>query len=148
METGTNQAEFQPITTQEALDGILAEHDKQFENWKSPEQIQADSDKLTTKVTTLTAKVDELKQQLATAQANADSQNLVNLKMKIAHEKGIPFELAERLNGATEDEIRQDAETFAKFTVQKRVPPTFRSNDGKLSGNASLVELLHGLKNN
>lgn len=143
------ETEFTPIETQEALDGILAEHDKQFENWKSPEQIQADSDKLTTKVTTLTAKVDELKQQLATAQANADSQNLVNLKMKIAHEKGIPFELAERLNGTTEDEIRQDAETFAKFTVQKRVPPTFRSSDNKFSGkNASLVELLHGLKNN
>ena len=143
------ETEFTPIETQEALDGIIAEHDKQFDGWKSPEQVQADSDKLTTKVTTLTAKVDELKQQLATAQANADSQSLVNLKMKIAHEKGIPFELAERLNGSTEDEIKQDAELLATLTAQKRIPPTFRSNDGELSGkNASLVELLHGLKNN
>ena len=133
---------FTPIETQEALDAILVEHDKQYSGWLSPEQAQASADKLT-------AQVNDLTKKLNTAQANADSQSLVNLKLRIAHEKGIPFELAERLNGTTEDEIRQDAETFAKFTVQKRVPPTFRSNDGKLSGkNASLVELLHGLKNN
>ena len=40
------ETEFTPIETQEALDGIIAEHDKQFEGWKSPEQVQADSDKL------------------------------------------------------------------------------------------------------
>lgn len=138
---GVKKMEFTPIETQEALDAILAEHDKQYSGWLSPEQVQASTDKLT-------AQVNDLTKKLNTAQANADSQSLANLKMKIAHEKGIPFELAERLNGTTEDEIKQDAEMLATFTAQKRIPPTFRSGDGKLSGNASLVELLHGLKNN
>lgn len=36
-------------------------------------------------------------------------------KMKIAHEYGIPLEMAERLGGDDEEAIREDAEAFSKF---------------------------------
>ena len=45
-----------------------------------------------------------------------------SVKMKIAHEKGIPFELVNRLSGETEDEIRSDAEALAKFVAADNQP--------------------------
>lgn len=42
--------------------------------------------------------------------------------MRIAHENGIPFELADKLSGSDEEAIKKDAETMAKFLKKKDVP--------------------------
>lgn len=59
-----------------------------------------------------------------------------SVKMRIAHEKGIPFELAERLSGENEDDIRKDAEALSKFVSAGRKTAPLRSpetseKDGK-----------------
>src|SRR5690625_3112246 len=60
--------------------------------------------------------VDALKQE-------AETYKLKNLKTSIAVEAGIPLELAGRLSGETEEEIKADAENFADFVNKKPTLP-------------------------
>ena len=72
------------------------------------------------------------------------------MKMKAANEKGIPLELAEKLSGETEEDINNDAESFAKyFSVQKCKPtPRYSRESGAVDANtAAQLEMLRELKN-
>ena len=105
---------FTPITTQEALDGILAEHDKQFEGWKSPEQVQ---------------------QELDTLKTAHKAELLKMYREKAVLLAGIPPELAERLAGETEEEILKDAEKLSAFTkAHSQRTPSFSAENGEMSG--------------
>lgn len=55
-----------------------------------------------------------------TAQSKANETNSV--KMRIALEQGLPYELATRLNGATEEEITKDAESLLKMVGKTTAP--------------------------
>ena len=121
--------EFKPIETQEAFDMAvqqrIEETKKQFKDWVSPE-------KLSEQTTALQAQIDSLK--------------LENLKMKVAQESGLPSELASRLTGTNEKELRADAETLAKFTASKPSPafkPETPPSDAKT---ASYLEMLRDLR--
>lgn len=53
-------------------------------------------------------------------------------RVKVAMENGIPYELAGKLSGETEDEIKKDAEAFSKFLKGKTTYPNFtRDTDNK-----------------
>lgn len=72
-----------------------------------------------------------------------------SLKARIAHEKGIPYELAGRLTGEDEAELRADAESLSKLiaTNSKPSPPPLRSNEPAGDGkDAAYKNLLNGLK--
>ena len=57
-----------------------------------------------------------------------------HIKMRVAHEVGIPYELANRLSGDTEEDIKKDAESIKGLLGnQKQVPPlkgTEENNSG------------------
>lgn len=68
------------------------------------------------------------------------------LKGKIAHEYKIPYELSGRLTGNTEDELRKDAETFAKYVSGiAAVPLASTEPAGQDAKNASLKAVLQRL---
>lgn len=75
---------------------------------------------LETKETELNG-VEDVKQEL-------EKYKLKNLKISVAVEAGIPLELAGRLSGATEEEIKADAENFAGF-VNKKTPLPMRQTE-------------------
>ena len=53
-------------------------------------------------------------------------------RVKVAMENGIPYELAGKLSGGTEDEMKKDAEAFSKFLKGKTTYPNFtRDTDNK-----------------
>ncbi len=53
-------------------------------------------------------------------------------RVKVAMENGIPYELAGKLSGETEDEMKKDAEAFSKFLKGKTTYPNFtRDTDNK-----------------
>src|SRR5690625_1347805 len=60
--------------------------------------------------------VDEIKQEL-------EEYKLKDLKTSVAIRAGIPLELADRLSGETEEEIKADAETLAGLVQQKHTLP-------------------------
>lgn len=130
--------EFKTIETQEQLDEIikdrLARSEKKWQEkyagYLSPDEVKA-------KTEDLQKQIDELGNSLngATEKAKADADMIASLeaknksyetasvKSRIAHEVGIPYELANKLSGETEEDIRKDAEQLKPFVSLKQVAP-------------------------
>lgn len=131
--------EFTPITTQAEFDAAVQERineaveeaKKGFEGWLSPDAAAA-----------LAKERDDSKAAADALSTENKSYRLSAMKMKAANEKGIPFELAEKLSGETEDEINKDAETFAKyFTAPKHQPTPRFSGEGAFNDPKSSAQL-------
>lgn len=118
-------AEFTPINTQAELDKIISDRlarereaaAKRYEGWKSPEDVAKEKKALedqlgavTTELTGLREKQQNHEKELAEKDAVIKGHETRSVKLRIAHETGIPYELADRLSGETEADIRKDAE--------------------------------------
>ena len=135
--------EFKAIETQEAFDAafkarierntrsVTEEVTKKFEGWISPEQAQESA----AKAEETAKKLAELTAQIETLTAEKTASELGALKLRIAYETGLPQELAGRLAGATEEELRKDAESLAKFAGRPAATPGFTQTEyTELSG--------------
>lgn len=76
---------------------------------------------------------------------------LASLKARIAHEKGIPYELAGRLTGDNEETLKADAESLSKLigSASKPAAPPLKSTepptgDGKDSAYKALLTNIKG----
>lgn len=75
-----------------------------------------------------------------------NSHKTQSLKMSIASQAGLPLDLAGRLSGETEDEIKADAEKFASF-VSKPVPLPLKPTEPAENDNFSPYKnMLNNLK--
>lgn len=127
--------EFTPITTQEAFDEaikaridrntktVTAEVTKKYEGFISPEDYTAKTADFSKQIETLTAQVKDNDKTIADLTAKNKAYETASVKTRIASEFGIPAELAGRLNGETEEDIRKDAEIMSKFTGNGHMPP-------------------------
>ena len=135
--------EFKAIETQEAFDAaikarlerntrsVTEEVTKKFEGYISPD----DAKKSTDRITALEKELADGKATIADLTAKNSAYEISSVKMKIAREAGLPAELAERLNGSTEEELKKDAEALATL-VKPAHQPRPRSTEGgsNLSG--------------
>src|SRR5690625_2891801 len=87
--------------------------------------------------------IDDLKEQVETYKLN-------ELKTNIAIQAGIPLELAGRLSGETEDEIKADAEKIDGYVQQQQPTPPLRPTEPKDvdSKDAGLLKMLDNITNN
>ena len=112
---GNTMAEFEAITTQEAFDNaIKARLDrntdtvkKQFEGYISPDDFKTKTADLNGKITDLTGKLAEKDTTIADLTAKNKAYETSSVKMRIAHETDIPYELANKLSGDTEEAIQE-----------------------------------------
>lgn len=120
-------AEFTPITTQEQLDALIGERirraeTKAAEKFADYDTIKAQNDQLAAQIAQLT---DQVKAQTQTAAEHEASVNQLtakvqeyetaSVKTRIALEVGLPYQMAERLQGADEKAIRADAEAMKGY---------------------------------
>lgn len=114
--------EFTPITTQAdfdaamqpLIDAAVSAKAAEFEGFISPDEHQQALDALT---------------------ASHKSEMLKSYREKAAVMSGLPAELAERLTGDTEEDIRKDAEMLAAFTKKGHGTPSFTSQyETEMSG--------------
>lgn len=118
-------AEFTPITTQEAFDAALGERlrreretaAKRFEGWSSPDDVgkleSGYDDRIKSlegELSTLRAEKEAQEKTLAERNQTIRAYESRSVKQRIAREVGLPIELAERLQGETEEDYRKDAE--------------------------------------
>lgn len=68
-----------------------------------------------------------------------------SLKVRIALESGLPYEMASRLNGTDEESIRRDASTLSGFVSAKKVPPK-RNQEARDTKENAYKELLKDLR--
>lgn len=156
---------FEPITTQEQLDKVIGERIagvkakyEGFDGYKKKAEdydaLKAKSDGFERQIAALNKEINGdgeknigYKKQLEEAQGKIRGYETSSLKMRIAHENGIPYELAGRLSGADEEGIKKDAETMAKFLKKKEVPPLGQSEPQKMDGKkAAMKNMLANLK--
>lgn len=124
-------ADFKPINTQEEFDAAVKDRlDRQAAKFADYDALKAakkeldelKGKKLDEQLAALQAEYDKAKTTLAdhdkivsdltTRATNAEHK----LKQReIAHAAGIPVELADRINGSTDEEMTKDAEMLAKF---------------------------------
>lgn len=120
-------AEFTPITTQEEFDAAIGERLKR-ERRAITEQY-GDYENLKTKVADYEAQIGGLTKERDALQAKVKGYESSSVKMRIAHETGIPYELADRLSGQTEDEIRADAKRISGFLAPVRQAAPLKSTE-------------------
>lgn len=94
--------EFTPINTQEEFEARVAE-------------VYGDVADLQGKIETLTGERDTHAGTIAQLQAEIKGYKTADLKRRIAEEKGIPLEMADRLSGDDENAMRADADSMANI---------------------------------
>lgn len=134
--------DFTPITTQEEFDKAIGarlgeEREKIAKKYADYDQIKtkaADYEKqlgdLKTSFEETTKKASEHEKTVADLTGKITSYEQTSLKTRIAHELGIPYELAGRLTGNDEKELRADAETLSKLVSSgKPTPPPLKDSE-------------------
>ena len=148
-------ADFKVINTQEEFDAAIQQRlDRERAKYSDYETLQEKArryDELAAKdyektladvrsqLNAANGKVKELTGRAEQAEAQL-------LKGRVAHEYRLPFELADRLSGSTEDELRKDAETLSRYMGQARTAPLASTEPVAEDANkAALRTALHNL---
>lgn len=123
--------EFTPITTPEAFEAAVADRLAPF----------ADYNVLKDQNAALTVQVADLTSRCQAYETDA-------LKARIAHEVGIPFELAQRLTGTAEADIRKDAAALVQMLRPKAPPAPLRGDPDPVGGQSAWRAFTNQLLNN
>jgi len=112
----------------DAIDKVMAEHGKAIQAVKP-----ADYEELKNEKNTLEQQLNELQQSLASKdeqlksvedlKKEVETYKLKELKTSIAIQAGLPLELAGRLSGETEEEIKADAEKLVDLIPKNKPLP-------------------------
>lgn len=131
-------SEFKPIETQEQLEEVLKDrlsraekkYSEQYSGYLSPDDVTEKTKELEEKIAELSnslnganEKATKDSQTIADLEAKIKAHETASVKSRIAHEVGIPYELANKLSGETEEDIRKDAEALKPFVTPKTVAP-------------------------
>ena len=106
---------------------------------------------LNSNLTSLSKEKESFDKTLADLNGEVKTYKLRDMKIRIAREKGIPYEMADRLTGEDEKALAADADSLSKLisTVSKpAAPPPLKSTeptgDGKDSAYKALLSNLKG----
>lgn len=152
---GEMPEEFEVITTQEQFNARLGERLKRESDKysKQIEELTAKNTEYESQMTALRNQLDEANKLVANHKSELEERDkkikayeASSVKMRIAREIGLPYELAERLSGDTEDAIRTDAETLKGYFSTPKVQPLATTESGGESEDARLKNMLHKLR--
>nr|DAZ16994.1 MAG TPA: Major head protein [Caudoviricetes sp.] len=119
------------------FDGFLSPEDaqKKYENYLSPEQVQEKYKEYFSP------------EEMAKKDAEIDGYKLNSKRVEIALKNGIPYELAGKVSGNTEEEMTKDAETLAGFLKSNTQSIMYKADPvgGKDSIDAELGQMLGNL---
>lgn len=138
----------------ETIDKVMSAHGKAVESVKPKE----DYEELKSTKTTLEQHVRDLQSELESnkdalgsiddLKSQIESYKINELKTNIARQANIPFELAGRLSGSTEEELKADAEKMAEFVNKKQPLPLKHTEPPVNDKDAGLKQMLGNLNKN
>lgn len=158
-------AEFTPVTTQEEFDARIK--DRIAREKETLAKKYADYDELKAKNSEYDATVKSLQEQIAGYDAKLKESEAKDakieelngkvkglevsaLKSKIANEIGLPYGMASRLFGDTEDAIKEDAQALLGIIGQQKpnLPPAaaHETSGNKTDARAGLKTMLENMK--
>lgn len=128
-------SDFTPITTQEAFDAAIKDRldraeetfTRKYSDYDDLKSKNTEFEKTiasqTEKIKNLTEKQAGHETEVADLKAKIAGHEKANLKIKVAREAGIPYELASKLSGDDEAALKKDAEEFKKFLGKPKAQP-------------------------
>lgn len=136
--------EFKVIETQEQLNAIIkARLDREKEKYADYDQLAEKIKKLETENTSLKQTItDKETSESTTASKIADlekdltSWKQKSLKQQIAMKNGLPFDLADRLQGDSEESLNEDAERLASLVNVKNYTQPLADKEPNLEINS------------
>lgn len=138
--------------TDEQIEKVLESHGKTIKAYKEKlvdyDEIKEEKEKLKNTISELETAAEEYKgykDQLAEKDNLIKEYELKNLKYRIANENGIPLELASKLTGETEEDLKKDAETLSSF-IRKPTLPLKHTEPNVDDKDAPYKEILSNLK--
>lgn len=155
---------FEAITTQEQLDGIISdrlkreretvkkEFTEKYKDYDSLKEKNAEYEKqigvLNQTIEENSTKAAEYEKTTGELKAKIKGYETASVKMRIAHETGIPYELAPKLSGDDEEAIRKDAENMSKFVQKQKWSTPLADPEPEPANNKAIAmkNLLKGLK--
>lgn len=135
----------------EVIEKIMKEHGITIQSVKPEDydDIKIDNKTLKDTVTTLENSLKDFEgfeDKLTEKDNKIKEYEIKNLKYRIANESGIPLELASKLTGETEEDLKKDAETLSSFITKKQTLP-LRTTEPKVDDEmAPYKEMLDNLK--
>src|SRR5690625_3394475 len=132
----------------EVIDKVMAEHGKAIQAVKPAEdyeELKKTNTSLEQQLSDLQNTLETQKQELSSIddlKKQVESYKLKDLKTSIAIQANIPLELAGRLSGETEEEIKADAEKLAGFVNKKPTLPLKPTEPPKVDEDADLKEMI------
>ena len=127
-------------TVRKEFEGFLSPEDvqKKYEDYLSPEQVQK-------KYKGYLSPDD-----VAKKDAEINNYKLKSKRVEIALAQGIPYELAGKISGETEEEMKKDAETFAGFLKKGNPYPDYipEPNNANVSKDVAMKKMLNDLGGN
>lgn len=147
-------ADFKAIETQEELDKIIGERLK-----RERKQVE---DEFTEKLAALAEENKALKSEVAEAKVGLDragekdkeiealkgqvaGYERSELKRKVALDHDIPYKLAERIRGESEEEMIEDAKSLAAYFAKDEPVPPLKNPDMGADDGGAYKDLLDGL---
>lgn len=120
--------EFKAIETQEQLNAIIkARLDREKEKYADYDQLAEKIKKLETENTSLKQTITDKETSESTSltriselEKDVTSWKQKSLKQQIAMKNGLPFDLADRLQGDSEESLNEDAERLASLVNVKK----------------------------
>lgn len=149
--------EFKVIESQEQLNAVIGERlskkesqiRKEYDGYLSPDEVTAKISEVKASyedsVTKSNDKIKELNGSIEELKSKVKKYETDSVKTRIALENGIPYELANRLNGDTEEDIQKDASIMAKFIKSNGTGAPKRNQESKTDDNP-LKNMLKSLK--
>lgn len=152
-------SDFKAIETQEQLDAIIGERirraeSKAAEKYADYDSVKHQNDELTAQIADLTKQIKAKDEAISGNKEIVDNLNAKikdyetrSVKTRIAHEVGLPYQLADKLSGEDEDAIREDAKKMASFIKTPAAPigsvePTHENEDPVKAEMAALAKQL------
>lgn len=109
----------------EAINSIMAEHGKAVQAVKPAEGHEQLKEELATLQkqlddanSTLENERTTLQEQIQALEKESNTYKTNDMKLRIALENNIPYELANKLSGEDEESLRQDAQTLANYIAK------------------------------
>lgn len=148
---------FEAITTQEQFDAAIGERlkveeatiRKEYEGFLSPEDAKKQYEGFLSPEDVQEKYKGYLSpEQVAEKDATIKKYETKSKKVQIAMSEGIPYELASKITGDTEEDMRKDAKTLAGFLKKSNPYPGYESepDDGKKTKEAAMKKMLNNLK--
>lgn len=147
-------SEFKIIETQEELDSIVKERiRREREKYSDYDELKKRVSELETENSALKSTVEDDKQtragldaQITDLQGKVSNYETASLRTRIALQNGLPYDLADRLQGTDEASLTADAERLAGFMRPAPVPQAFLKDVEPEVGSGKELEMRQMLK--